>query len=458
MTNYERLQDKVAYGFRKYHGRCGVYINRPISPVGCIIKLLKLFFERDKTRKAFIVTNSTIESTEIRNAVKQVFTNEHISISSKNYFKDYRFINTDLFITVNIYDNSEINNVIHNISIKFYLCIFDIRDLKDKNLIKRESLMPFIQISVPTDKIIEDSIHSPVKETLIGVSLNDDNYLKYKELNDFIVKSMKIFGNFDTLDRCRAGDKVMNYSAIHVCSIVAENNGWNEYVDTSTDFGKELDDVFNPNALHERALTVYTNSKSRKTLVASAKEKFTEIAKICDNNKGKKIIIVCQDGTFASGISEYLNKMYEPTDGDYITICGEYHNELEDKVYIDRKGNTVLYKSGEKKGQPKIIGSQKQSSLAQDDFNKDYIDILAIKATSDVNLTVDCDILILTSPLFGNIYDIRRRFQKVMFRSDPVELYTLYCVNTIEQIKVNKYMETPTHEIIRDIEDFYVSN
>lgn len=456
MTNYERLQDEVAYGFKKLYGRCGVYINRPISPIGCIIKLLKLFLEANANRTICIVVDNIYLHSDIKQACYATI-NHKIDVLTKNYSSVILASNFDLIITVNIDDLDFIKKITTSPNYKFYLSIFDNCNVKDKKYIERGALMPFITISTPADKIIEDTIHLPVNETQIGVDLTGDAFEDYKKANEYVSTSIKIFGNFETLDRCRIGDKVMNHSPIYVCEIVASNNGWRYDIDTSTDFGKELDDTYNPNALNARAMHTYNMIRLRKNIVSNAKEKISVILDIVHNNIDKNILIVSASGEFASKITDEINHFIKIEEA-YDIICGNYHNELPDTVQKDKYGNPVLIKSGQHKGEQKIIGSQKQSTLAEKAYNDGDINVLSIKGSSDPKLRIDVDIVIITSPNVGTIYDIRRRFQNVYFRTNPLEIYTIYCNGTIENTKLCKFNAPASHRIINDDENIFVTD
>lgn len=447
MTAYEQLQDEVAYGWRNKHGRCGVYIYRPISPIGCIIKLLKLFYTVNIDKTTCIICNDVADSKELRKLVQDITVNNKIDVISGSYFKRPTDFNYDLIITVNIEDNIKLEQIIANKAVKFYLFIFDNKIIGDKKVIIRESLTSFINITIQPSKIIEEYIHLPVNDKHIPVYFIAENTLKYGEYTKYINESMRIFGSLEVMDRARLGDRIMNYSANHVCNVIASNNGWSFDIDTSTPFGKELDDTFNPNSLMERATNTYNIMKARKNFVGTAEEKLVKIANIVNDNIDKKILIVSINGEFANKITEYLNT------NDKI-ICGNYHNCIEDKVQLKEDGTPVLIKTGSHKGEPKIIGWKKQSTLAMNDFNNDKINVLSIKATSDNDLNIKCDIVILTSPLATNIFEIKRRFNKVMFNSNPLELYTLFIVSSTENIKLDKLVESINyHILINDVND-----
>lgn len=457
MTNYERFTEEVVNGFRNNHGRCGVYINRPISPIGCIITLLTHFFSINKERKVCIIVKDSVILKEISNAINSRFLTYKIDIITKQFTNKLDNYKYDLVITINIEDLTKLKTIQYNNNIKFYLFIFDNRIVGDKQTIKREAIIKFIHTTVSIDKIIEESIHSPVKETLVRAFLTDEHYEEYKKYDDYIKDSIRIFGNLETLDRCRMGDKIMNRSNIAVCTIVANNNGWSENLDSHTPFGKQIDELYNPNALLERAFNTYNIIKKRKDYVTDAIEKIDTVIDIIKQHPNEKILIVSPRGEFANSITDTLNKCIDikGTD-DYIELCVNYHNCIPDTIQKDKFGNTVLIKSGLHKGEPKVIGWKKQSTIAQERFNNNEVNIISIKAASDIDLNIDCDIIILTSPLCGTITDIRRRFKNVIFRTNPIKVYTIYLSNTIENVKVDKYESTINHEIINDDENFIV--
>lgn len=449
MKAYDRLIQDVITGFRKYKGRAGLYIPKPVSPFNIIQSVINLFLLAHKDSKVLIVCKTKYDANKLLEKSVNEDGDKLFDVLTEINFKNSINYNYDLIITYNVYSNTKLNRIRDFNTTRFYLFIFDTRIISSKYINNREGEINFIYTNVTSNQILQDYVNSPVKETLIKCSLSDKEEIKYKEYNDFIAQTMKIFGCFETLDRCRVGDKVMNYSAITVCNIVAENNGWNDELDTTTHFGAEIDNIYNPNALHERAVTAYNIMRERRNIVTDSENKFNKILDICNNNKDKKIIIVCCRSEYANKLSEYLNSNNCQNVG--------YHDGLENTYEYDDNGFLIYYKTGEHKGEPKIIGAVKQSTNNEKKYNNDLVNVLIIKASSNQKLNVDCDILIFTSPYVGKITDIRYRFINICFNSNPLELYTIYLNNTIENNIVDKYENTPIHEIIRDDETFFIS-
>lgn len=446
MTAYEKLQEEIVQGFRKLRGRAGVYIYRPINPFGIIFKFIELFTHAHENKKILIISDIPSETKELREAVNLIQTTSIIDVISSKFIRANFEYNYDLAITLRTKDVRLLKQISEQC--KFYLFIFDNRTIGDRRTTIIESVIGLIATTVPTNKIIEESIYTPVKEHLIGVPLVADVEKKYKEYADYITQSMKIFGCFETLEKCRTGDKVMNFSAITVCNNVARNNGWSEELDTREEFNRKVDSIYNPNALLERAQLSYSIMKQRRDLVTDYKGKFEEIFRLCKDNPNKKIIILSARGNYAYEISQYLK--------DNGIGCGNYHDSIPDSFMFDDNGNTIVYQSGAKKGEPKIFASISQSKMAMQAYNNDTINVLSIKNASDNKLACNCDMLIITSPLCSPIYDIKRRFNNILFTTNPLEVYTIYCNDTIEHTKVDKLENTAIYEVIREDENNFI--
>lgn len=441
MKHYKQLQDEIAKLWRNSKGRSAVVINKKINPQGIIFHVIECIREMTD-RTICVITDSYYNFTKYSNIFNLEYEHYHTDVISNKYAKNMK-LKYDVIITLNITDIDIINK--YNNECKFYLHIYT--ENVDKSL---RDLITFIHPRININDIIEDYINSPVKETLIGVDMSAKDSQDYEKANGYVIESMRIFGDLDTVNKCRMGDKVKNISPISYCNIVAHDNGWNEYIDTSTDFGKELDSFYNPNSLHDRAINVYNIIRLRRDICTKNKAKFKDILDIIRDNHMSKILVVFTNGEYAYEFTQYAK--------EYDINIGNYHDCIPDTIQTKDNGEVVLVKTGANKGEPKIIGSRKQSTIAEKNYNDDKIRVLAIKSSSDSSLSIDVDIVIFASPFVGNIKDIRRRFQNILFLNNPTEIYTFYCINTIEEKEVDKLESTPIHEIIRNDKNIFISD
>ena len=208
----------------------------------------------------------------------------------------------------------------------------------------------------------------------------------------------------------------------------------------STDYNRQIDTLYSPNAIRERANTTYEMIRKRTQLVASYSRKVNAIIEIVNNNVGKKILVINKFAEFATDVTNNLNV------GDK-QICMNYHDKVDSIPAIDDKGNPIYYKSGAKKGERKLMGATSQKKLAQKLFNLNKINVLSANNLPDKDLNIDVDVIIITSPLCENLKAYLYRLAKVTFNT-PIILYTLYCKDTMEEKEINNRSLAENHHIV----------
>ncbi len=294
-----------------------------------------------------------------------------------------------------------------------------------------------------------DEIRSsrPVKETLVPLVIDEDSNLKKKldYYNKEISTAIAIFGDFDTIKMARLGNSNTNSSSMAVCYNIARQNGWNENLDMTIQFNVEIDELYSPNALKERASGIYEIIRSRSLALTSSDEKLSYILKIVEDNADKNILIINKHGDFANEVTKYIN------DNTHYNSCYNYHDKVENIPAIDDNGNEVLIKSGVNKGKPKMLGVKSQKNLAQRLMNKGAIHVLSTNAAPDKDLAVNIDVIVITSPLCDTIETYLYRLSKVEFAKE-VQLYTLYYKGSLEEKKLDERIVPPTHVILNKAE------
>lgn len=449
MTNKQKVTDKIVDGFQQLKGKASVYcFTKDIIPF-VLREVIYKFTAKRTSSKIFIIVDSYTTRKSIldyidKNPIHTVYT---LSCLSDSYVKqEYRYIN-DLAILVGVNDKLDVINKI-NIESKFTLCIFTKNIMNNEFINNVRRVLPCIDLGELTNAVNNDKIYSPVEEHRCRIDLiNDSDRPAYDKYTDFINTSITIFGSLEVIEYCRNGIEKENISAVQFRNEFANENGWNDQLDTSVPYLRQIDDIYNPNALLERANLFYSISRKRRDLCSSAIDKLEVIADIVKNNIDKKILIVSKNGEFASKITKYINE-------NISDICRNYHDCIEDSVAVDSLGNVIRIKSGAKKGQPKILCHQAQSSLNEALFNNGSINVLSIKNSSNTKLKIACDLVILTSTLYSNIIDVKKRFVNVKFDDINTIVYRLYCAETIEQTAIENEKTYSNIKVVEEQEKF----
>ena len=255
---------------------------------------------------------------------------------------------------------------------------------------------------------------------------------------------MVIIGDIRNIDRIKHGDRQLGLSGAEVRDKIARSNGWSETLDMSIPFNKQIDSAYNPTLLYEKACTVYEVMRKRRDLVTDNEAKLSYILDIIKENTNKKFVIISKRGEFAALVTKYLN-----ANG---IKCGDYHDCIEKAVAVDDDGVPILIKSGTRKGEPKIIGSQAISTANLRRYISGDIQVLSTKNSSLNGLELACDAWIITSSLCEDIRTIKGRFADLHFTTNPNIIYNLYCSGTIEATAIDKVKGSAIHAIIEDTE------
>lgn len=291
-------------------------------------------------------------------------------------------------------------------------------------------------------------VSSPVEETLIDVTIPEDTetFKLYQYYCKYIETSLNIFGSFDIMQQARIGNVTLNISSAEICAQIAQENGWNEHLDMSFEYNRQIDELYNPNNLRDRATQTYEVIRNRTNLLADYEGKLEKVLELVKEHSGDKILIISKRGEFANKVTEFLNNNSE-TD-----ICGNYHNKVDNIDAVDINGNPIYFKSGLEKGKRKSMGARAQMTLNEDKFNLGIINCLSLSNSPDKSLCVDVDVIIITSPLCEDIESYLYRLAKVNIRGGKIKLFSIFCRNTLEQQRLFNKPMTETHKIVNKSE------
>lgn len=411
------------------------------SPTTSVVIIVKDFADRSSIESYLTTLNNEIWN----NSFRTVIHNGSLRILTTEYAAEH------------INDYSPLLTIIYNPSIFHFVHIAMIEKSKFKlvilsKLLDNKTMDDFYTVAPSIGNFSQNVIdevrtNRPVKECLVGLTITPDTELD-KEMNYYnreISTALAIFGNFDNIKYARLGNSDTNCSSMMICDAIARTNGWDNHLDMSSKFNRDIDKLYSPSAIKERADSIYNIIRERSTKLASSKDKLSYILDIVNDNLDKNILIINKYGEFANFVTDYLNDKFGKR------ICANCHDKVDNVPAVDDYGNPIFIKSGPKKGQPKLLGVIAQKKLAQKLMNSHKINVISCGASPNKSLDVDIDLVIITSPLCDTIESYFYRLSKVHF-SNEVLLYTLFYRSTLEEKKLEDRTVPANHTIINDFD------
>lgn len=440
-SNLDKYVKEVISGFQANRGKASVYCFPPISNAELVFHLINTFYIKSPGAQVFIAVDGFATRKAILDRLaKETGTSYNVKALSADYIKTTYKYDYKLIITVGVNDNLELIKLLNRDS-KFMLAIHTKNIMDSQYINSVREILPDIEVTVSDASVRADSIYSPVEEYRLGIPLSVDDNVLYKKYSEYIATSVSIFGDISNIDKCKFGDPKFYISAAEYRDAVAKENGWSTELDTTVEWSRKIDDIYNPNILLERANNFYNITKLRRDLVTDNTAKLEVILNLCNDNIDKNILIVSKRGDFAASITKYINQ--------YSTIkCGDYHDSIESSIAIDEYGNPLLIKSGKDKGKPKVIGAQAISTLNMRLFNNNMINVLSIKNSSNIKLEIAVDLVIFTSPFVDDIFAFKTRFTGIEFTALPSIIYKVYCIGTIENKQLSNAKESALITVI----------
>ena len=452
----EELHEKSVYQWRMNKGIGTFIIPAPLDVLRPLLMILPAMYNKSPTMETDIVVADFVDKDKVKNYLlhksEPIHSNVYSNLITKGLIKimtvneatdRFTYLNPNLVV---IYNPKECLYCYIGLLDKAKFKLILSSTLFTGKLEQLNNLVPRVG-SYNQASIDEIRSSRPVKETLVPLVVDENSNLKKKldYYNKEISTAIAIFGDFDTIKMARLGNSNTNSSSMAVCYNIARQNGWNENLDMTIQFNVEIDELYSPNALKERASGIYEIIRSRSLALASSDEKLSYILKIVEDNADKNILIINKHGDFANEITKYIN------DNTHYNSCYNYHDKVENIPAIDDNGNEVLIKSGVNKGKPKMLGVKSQKNLAQRLMNKGTIHVLSTNAAPDKDLAVNIDVIVITSPLCDTVETYLYRLSKVEF-SKEIQLYTLYYKGSLEEKKLDERIVPPTHVILNKAE------
>lgn len=471
MINAGETFENAINHWRDEKGAGTAIIPYPLNDKLMVLGVLQRMYARSPTCNIVIVTNSFSERQSITEFITQQEESEEnneefknliklgkLKVFTDNYIKSCKTFNYPL-LCIWYRPNSICDEMLKYISkCKFKLIVLNKLLTNYDDVSKLYQVAPLLSDFKQTE-LEEIRLSTPVEETQISIDIPEDNeiFKLLKYYDEYIATTLTIFGSFDIIKQANVGNQQLNISSTQICYQIAQENGWNEHLDMTSEFNIEIDRLYNPNNLKDRASKTYEIIRERSKLLSDFDGKLDVILNIVRDNEDKKILIINKRGEFASKVTDYLNNLSETI------ICGNYHDKVDNIPAVTISGQPIYYKSGAKKGERKIMGAKAQKTLNVEKFNNNIINVLSTNNSPDKDLEIDVDVIIITSPMCEDIKSYIYRLSKVYFRSKIIKLYSLYCKNTNEQKLIDKKSSTYNHNVknsfdIENNSDFIVDD
>lgn len=408
------------------------------------IIVLEYFVERN-----IIIDFLTKQADESNNQeFKKLIEDKKIRTLSADYIENAKVrINPDLCIpyhieTLNFYVEAMIRGS------KFTLTIINhlLKDIDKLNVLYK--LCPVLN-TFNQDTVDIVRLSTPVEEIQIGVDIPEDSedYKLLKYYDEYITTSFNLFGSFDNIELCMMGNTKLNISATTICNQIAQENGWSPNLDMSSELNVQIDELYNPNNIRDRANQTYNMIRERNNFLSDYKTKLDEIYKIVVDNPDAKILIINKRGEFANIVTDYINNKAEQE------ICGNYHDKCEPVPATDMDGNPLYIKSGINAGERKYYMDKAQRSFNQKRFVNDRLRVLSANNSPDKSLYIHVDIIIITSPQCKSIADYMYQLTQLHYIDNKLKLFTIYVKNSVEQSKMENKEKALVHTIVKNCEN-----
>lgn len=455
MTNPGELFENAINHWRDEKGIGTAIIPYPLNDKLMVLGVLQRIYARSPTINTVVITNSFSERQSILEFITQQEESEEnneefrnlissgkLKVFTDNYIKTCKIYNYPL-LCIWYRPDGTCQEVLDYVSkCKFRLIVMNKLITNYEDISKIYQVAPLLS-DFQQAEVEAIRLSTPVEEIQLGVDITTNSEITklLKYYDEYITTSISIFGSFDIIQQANVGNQQLNISSTQICYQIAQENGWNEHLDMSVEFNIEIDKLYNPNNLKERASKTYEIIRERSKLLSDFDGKLDVILDIVRENQDKKILIINKRGEFANKVTEFINTFSETE------VCGNYHDKVDNIPAITLDGKPIYYKSGLRKGERRMMASQAQKTFNVERFNRDFIHILSTNNAPDKDLAIDVDVIIITSPMCEEIKSYMYRLSKIYFRSKYIKLYSLYCKNTIEQKLIEKKSLMEHHNV-----------
>lgn len=353
----------------------------------------------------------------------------------------YQYEGLKAVLPNNTYKTSEFNPMQDD---SFTCVFFDVHFihafyLKSINQCKAKYVLCFTKDDVPVAlkanyPLVDLSFDNVYNEINYLVDFEQEDEDRLSNIEAAMKDIMAIFGNeYDNLLGCLSGNDTLTPYDFRLN--FAQSRGWSDDIDTDIPMFADIDKCYNPNNLVESATRYQSLISDRDRLIAFNDSKVNAIAGMIDYLKGKRIVIVGKNGTFAEKLATAVYGKVE----NRPMVTPIIYSGMPTQQLIDRStGEPICNKSGASKGKPKMFGETSLTSYLKDEFNSGGINWLCITGSIDKRIELlNVDILVVSGEKSLNYYGLKNRIAKLQFTKYPT-IVNVLMRNTKEQEKVEE--------------------
>lgn len=269
-----------------------------------------------------------------------------------------------------------------------------------------EELYPVVD-RITEDEAVANKWISPFVEYNFLLELPESDKRKYEKYSKPIAETLimfaellprftreeghRIFENeYALVTACHTGFPTVNLYNKNVwitydklCNTIAFMKGWHTALDISIPVNNELHEQWSPIAIHNRAKNFIDFVKRRNDLLINNPVKLNVIGDIIYRNM---VSTICfnESTKFADIIADYINARFYPV---YQAAC--YHSKIDSRTVIDpTTGDYFKFTTGDRKGQPKILGKDSIKKIVIEGARAGYYKFISTARALDEGVDI----------------------------------------------------------------------
>lgn len=343
-------------------------------------------------------------------------------------------------------------------------------DPTDKDKKKLDAYIPVVDF-ISYDEAIANKWISDFTEYNVALNLTKEDQIVYDTFSEYIRDTLNLVDN-NYLTVINMGKNMYNkllgrvVKYDEICEKVAMENNWTRDLDLSNGYYANINKVFSPSNLHERAKTFLLYVERRNALMDANILKIQAILDTVRLLKGKKIIIFNNQIEVIDILHLLINnsiwnvRKYKSLIDirgaiGYHTMLStndtvvKYHSKLKSTQILDHEnGGYLRYKNGK----IKQFGTDAQKSFVMEQISSGRAKvILAVKGLDSALNVEDLDASIITGGSTNPLQQTQRKGRSLRISEYKKLAYVIniYFANTRDEQKLNQRQKESTNKIVR---------